>query len=79
MKNLLTLAAGSASRAQDFEYFEYDHVFRNADNVMLRLHMRNQATLEIPANDQQLIRLMYALMSGFRPEAVAFLKKNSWI
>lgn len=79
MKNQLSLAAGSAYRAQDFGYFEYDHVFQNPENVALRLHMKNMATLEIPASDEQLKRLMYALMSGFRPEAVAFLKKNSWI
>lgn len=54
MKNLPPLEVGQAYRAQDFEYFEYDHLFQGAGKAILRLHLANKTTIDIPATDEQL-------------------------
>ena len=79
MNNLAPIAAGQAYRLHEFEYFEYDHVFRNPQSAVLRLHMKNGATVEVPATDEQMKRLLFALMSGFRQEAIAYMRHQSWI
>lgn len=79
MKNLPPLEVGQAYRAQDFERFEYDHLFQGEQKAILRLHLKNATTIDIPTNDAELKRLMHVLISSFGEDAVAFLREMKWV
>lgn len=72
------LEAGIAYRAQDFERFEYFGAALTGEAAILRLHLKNGTTLDLPTNGEELKRLMYVLIAAFGNDAIAFLKKSGW-
>lgn len=65
IKNLPPLEVGQAYRAADFEYFEYDHIFQGEQRAILRLHLKNGTTIDLPTTDDELKRLRNVLNAAF--------------
>ena len=57
-KNLPPLEVGQAYRAQDFESFEYVGAALTGSKAILRLHLKNKTTIDLPTSDDQLLFLM---------------------
>jgi len=78
-KNLPPLAVGQAYTAQDFERFEYFGSALTGQTAILRLHLKNRTTIDIPTTDDELRRLMYVLCDSFPPAAVELFRKRGWV
>ena len=78
-KNLPLLEVGLAYVAADFERFEYFGSALTGSKAILRLHLKNGTTIDLPTSDDELKRLLAALIDAFGPEAIAQLKAHRWI
>lgn len=78
-KNLPPLQVGTAYEAADFQKFEYCGAMLTGSTAILRLHLRNGTTIDLPASDDELRRLLVVLCEAFGPVAVAHLKKRGWV
>lgn len=64
-KNLPPLAVGQAYTAQDFERFEYfGRALIGGPAAILRLHLKNATTIDLPASDAELRRLRDVLIAA---------------
>ena len=79
MKNLPPLEVGQAYRATDFERFEYSSARLTGSTAILRLHLKNGTTIDLPATDEELKALLVNLIEAFGPAAVAHLKMRGWV
>ena len=79
MKNLPPLEVGQPYLAQDFEYFEYAGSALTGQKAILRLHLKNATTIDIPATDDELRHLATILCAAFGPHVIEFLRKQGWI
>lgn len=82
LRNLPPLQVETAYLATDFQRFEYEHHSRNhahAGKSILRVHLKNGTTLDLPATDEQLKDLATSLAEAFGPTVIEFLKARSWI
>jgi hypothetical protein len=77
-KNLPPLEVGKAYTALDFESFEYFGAMLTGSKAILRLHLKNGTTIDLPATDDELKHLLVMLCEAFGPDAVAHLKKRGW-
>ena len=73
MKDLPRLEPGQAYRASDFEYFEH------SQTAIIRLHLKNMTTIDIPASDSELKRLLTYLIEVFGEHAVSYVKQRGLI
>jgi hypothetical protein len=78
-KPLPPLAIGTAYEATDFERFEYFGAKLTGSKAILRLHLKNGTTIDLPATDEQLKELMMNLIGAFGPHAVEQLKRLGWV
>jgi hypothetical protein len=78
-RNLPPLEVGTAYRAQDFESFEYFGSKLTEREAILRLHLKNETTIDLPTNDDELKRLLRVLIAAFGDEAIAHLRELRWI
>lgn len=78
-KNLPPLEVGQAYVAADFERFEYWGSKLTGQEAILRLHLKNGTTIDLPASDDELRRLMEMLCDAFPPAAVALFRNRGWI
>ena len=78
-KNLPPLEVGQAYEAADFESFEYFGAALTGREAILRLHLKNGTTIDLPATDDELRRLMYMLCDAFPPAAVDLFRERGWI
>ena len=78
-KNLPPLEVGKAYTAADFESFEYAGSILTGSKAILRLHLKNGTTIDLPASDDELKRLLLMLCEAFGPVAVEHLKKRGWV
>lgn len=78
-KNLPPLEVQTSYRAQDFESFEYFGSKLTGSTAILRLHLANETTIDLPANDDELRRLALVLTGDFGPHVIDYLKSNGWI
>jgi hypothetical protein len=78
-KNLPPLEVGQAYTAQDFESFEYSGTVLTGGKAILRLHLANRTTIDIPATNDELRRLMYLLCDAFPGEAVKLFRQRNWV
>jgi hypothetical protein len=78
-RNLPPLEVGTAYIAQDFEYFEYFGSKLTGSEAILRLHLKNSTTIDLPTNDDELQRLALVLCEAFGPGVIAHLKERGWV
>lgn len=77
-KNLPPLQVETAYEAADFERCEYCGAMLTGSKAILRLHLKNGTTIDLPANDDELKRLTLVLCEAFGPAVIAHLKKRGW-
>jgi hypothetical protein len=78
-RNLPPLEVGHAYTAQDFEYFEYFGAALTEQTAILRLHLKNKTTIDIPASDDELRHLMQMLCDAFPAQAVELFRNRGWV
>lgn len=78
-KPLPPLSIGTNYEASDFERFEYFGAKLTGSTAILRLHLKNGTTIDLPSSDDQLKRLLVSLCDAFGPDAIAHLKERKWI
>jgi len=47
--------------------------------AILRLHLKNGTTVDLPTTDAELKRLAVLLSDAFPPDVIAHLKSRNWI
>ena len=72
-KPLPPLEVGQAYVAADFETFEYVGSRLTGSTAILRLHLKNGTTIDLPATDAALKHLLVVLCDAFPPHAIEFL------
>jgi hypothetical protein len=72
-KNLPLLEVGQTYLAADFEEFEYVGSVLTGSIAILRLHLKNGTTIDLPATNDALRRLLLMLCDAFGPTAIDFL------
>ena len=55
-KNLPPLEVGTAYQAADFERFEYIGAALTGSKAIVRLHLKNATTIDLPTSDDELRR-----------------------
>jgi hypothetical protein len=78
-RNLPPLEVGRAYVAADFQSFEYLSAKLTGSTAILRLHLKNGTTIDLPASDAELLRLMAMLCDAFPPGAVEIFRQRGWI
>lgn len=78
-KPLPPLEVGKAYIASDFESFEYSHSLISGAATILRLHLKNGTTLDLPCTDAELKHLLIMLCEAFGPTVVDHLKTRGWV
>jgi hypothetical protein len=78
-KNLPPLEVGTPYIATDFENFEYFGAKLTGSEAILRLHLKNATTVDLPATDDELKNLMVMLIEAFGPRAIEHLRSRGWI
>lgn len=75
----LILEVGTPYVAADFSDFEYLGAALTGSKAILRLHMKNGTTLDLPTSDEALKHLLVLLCDAFGPAAIEHLKMRRWI
>jgi hypothetical protein len=78
-KPLPPLATETNYLAADFESFEYFGAKLTGSKAILRLHLKNGTTIDLPASDEALKHLLVLLLGAFGPDAIEHLKAMKWI
>lgn len=78
-KPLPPLATCTNYEATDFERFEYFGAALTGPKAILRLHLKNTTTIDLPASDDALKHLLVLLIDAFGPDAIDHLKMRKWI
>ena len=79
VKNLPPLEVGQAYTAQDFQRFEYYGAALTGQSAILRLHLANGTTIDIPTTDEELRRLMFVLCDVLPAAAIGLFRKRGWV
>ena len=67
------LQVGKAYEATDFESFEYVLGALTGSKAILRLHLKNGTSIDLPATDDALRHLLVMLCDAFPPKALEFV------
>jgi hypothetical protein len=78
-RNLPPLEIGKAYQAADFEKFEYSSAQLTGSKAILRLHLSNGTTIDLPASNDELQRLMAMLCDAFPQHALQLFRDRGWI
>ena len=78
-KNLPPLEVGQAYLAADFEKFEYFGAALTERGAILRLHLSNGTTIDLPSADDELKYLLFSLCDAFGPDVIEHLRARQWI
>jgi hypothetical protein len=78
-KPLPPLATRTNYEATDFERFEYLGAALTGSKAILRLHLKNGTTIDLPSTDDVLKHLLGTLIDAFGPHAIEHLKMRKWI
>jgi len=78
-KPLPPLATNTNYQAADFERFEYFGGVLTGSKAILRLHLKNGTTIDLPSTDDELKRLLVMLCEAFPGAAVEHLKMRKWV
>jgi hypothetical protein len=77
-RNLPLLEVGKAYVAADFERFEYSGSVLTGSKAILRLHLKNGTTIDLPTSDEELKHLATTLCEAFGPHVIEHLKSRGW-
>jgi hypothetical protein len=77
-RNLPPLQVGTAYAAVDFEYFEYSGSTLTGSKAILRLHLKNETTIDLPVSDAELQRLLSLLIDAFPQKALEIVRSRAW-
>ncbi len=77
-RSLPPLEVGKAYEATDFARFEYFGAKLTGSEAILRLHLKNGTTIDLPTSDDELRRLMIVLCEAFPSAAAAHVKMRGW-
>jgi hypothetical protein len=77
-RNLPPLEVGTAYLATDFEMFEYWSDGLPGSETILRLHLKNATTIDLPSSKEELQRLMLVLIDANGPVALDHLVSRGW-
>lgn len=72
-RNLPPLEVGTAYVAADFERFEFAKDVIHGSKAILRLHLKNGTTIDLPTDDDALKHLLRMLCDAYGPAAVEHL------
>lgn len=78
-KNLPPLEVDTAYQTADFQRFEYFGAALTESKAILRLHLRNRTTIDLPTTDDELRHLLMVLCDAFGSDAIDHLKSRGWI
>lgn len=81
-RNLPLLQVDTAYLATDLVRFEYSHrslIHESEQKSILRVHLKNGATLDLPATDDQMKDLATMLAEAFGPTVIEHLRAKHWI
>jgi hypothetical protein len=78
-KPLPPLAVETNYIASDFEHFEYFGSALTESKAILRLHLSNKTTIDLPTTDDELRHLLVMLLDAFGTDGIAHLKSRGWI
>jgi hypothetical protein len=78
-RSLPPLQVGKAYEATDFERFDYFGSKLTGSKAILRLHLKNATTIDLPTSDDELRHLLVILCEAFGPTAVEHLKMRGWV
>ncbi|MCY1439632.1 hypothetical protein D9M71_558750 [compost metagenome] len=80
-RNLPPLEVGQAYVAAEFEHFEYcgSALMPAGQKAILRLHLKNGTTIDLPASDAELLRLAHVMAAAFPQEVISVFRENGWI
>lgn len=78
-RNLPPLEVGKAYEAVDFERFEYFGEILTGSKAILRLHLKNATTIDLPCSKQEMERLTRALCEAHGKVAIEHLKLRGWV
>jgi hypothetical protein len=79
MRNLPPLEVGTAYVATDFREFEYSSAQLTGSKAILRLHLSNGTTIDLPASDDELRKLMAMLCQAFPQQAIQLFRQRGWV
>ena len=77
-RNLPPLEVGKAYVATDFESFEYWYGKLTGSKAILRLHLKNETTIDLPAKDENLKYLGATLAAAFPEYVLQYFFANGW-
>jgi hypothetical protein len=77
-KPLPPLLTDTAYRAQEFQSFEYEGRLLNGNEPILRLHLANSTTIDLPTTDEELQRLCAVLIHAYGQHAIDVIKDAGW-
>jgi hypothetical protein len=77
-KNLPPLGVAQAYLAADFERFEYSGAALTGSKAILRLHLKNGTTIDLPASDDALKHLAVILAAAFPEPTLKYFVSNGW-
>jgi hypothetical protein len=75
-KPLPPLAIETNYEAADFDHFEYFGAKLTGSKAILRLHLKNGTTIDLPSSDDALKHLLVLLIEAFGPHLVKLLKRG---
>lgn len=78
-KPLPPLATDTAYRVEDFQRFEYFGAALTGSEAILRLHLTNGTTLDLPTTETELRHLLLALCDAMPEAAANHLKMRGWL
>ena len=78
-KNLPPLEAHTPYKATEFRSFEYFGSKLTGSEAILRLHLKNATTIDLPTTDGELQRLAIVLTEAFAPFVIGHLKSRRLI
>jgi hypothetical protein len=78
-KKLPPLEARTPYRATDFLEFDYFGSKLTGSEAILRLHLKNATTIDLPTSDAELRRLARTLTEAFPDDVIAHLKMRGRI
>ena len=80
-KNLPPLEVGKAYIAAEFDHFEYvgSKLMPSEQPTILRLHLRNGTTIDLPVRDSELRRLALVMAAAFPQEIIDDFSSKGWV
>ena len=77
-KPLPPLEVGSKYLAADFERYEYFGSMLTGSKAIIRLHLKNGTTIDLPSTDNEFKHLLVMLCEAFPQHAIEHAQLRKW-